>query len=171
MEKRVQNAIDIFLDAINDGTLAKGTCIACAVGNLVAKGLDAKIVKSNNCANYFACTEENTHWSNLFVTTSSSVSGTIGQVIRRDCIDDPDVVKNISATEFTWQELAKIEYAFETNTKIHNNEYNSYKKKEIRADQINGLKAVVEVMLTFSNDTETSVSEVFTKKAELIPIK
>lgn len=38
MTQRVQKAIDIFLDAINNGTLAKGSCTRCAVGNLVRAG-------------------------------------------------------------------------------------------------------------------------------------
>ena len=43
MTERISKAIDIFLDAVNNGTLAKGTCIACAVGNLVAHGMGGEI--------------------------------------------------------------------------------------------------------------------------------
>ena len=45
MTPRIQEAIDVFLDAINNGTLAKGTCTACAVGNLAAHYTNGKIFR------------------------------------------------------------------------------------------------------------------------------
>jgi len=90
------------------------------------------------------------------------------------CIDirhlyNKEVKENIDATKFTWQELAAIEHAFERNTNIRVNSYDFSSPEEIRADQIRGLEAVVKVMLTFDECTE-NVQEVFTNKAELIPI-
>src|SRR5690606_24288790 len=46
MTPRIQKAIDIFLDAINNGTLAKGDPCGCAVGNLVANSKGLKLTKS-----------------------------------------------------------------------------------------------------------------------------
>jgi len=161
MEKRIEKAIDIFLDALNEGTLAKGSCIACAVGNLVAAGLDAKITYSNNG---FKCNKNNFMWGLYFNTSNNN------QVIYESEKHHISVISNIEATDFTAEELMKIEYAFETNTYILYIDYNEYSKKEIMEDQIKGLKAVVDVMLTFNNDTTTNVDAVFTNKAKkLIP--
>lgn len=143
MTQRIKNAIDIWLDAVNNGTLAKATCAACAVGNLVAHGLKGEINE------YLVCDKENTDWANLFVTGEGHV-----QNIDLSYEDHKEVIKNIKATEFSWQELAKIEKAFETNTKIRWTRYNRYTKEEIRADQLKGLAACVQVMLNFDNCDE-----------------
>lgn len=165
MTTRVQNAIDVFLDALNEGTLAKGTCVACAVGNLVAAGLGAKIFKERG---FFRCDTDNYSWSDIFATTWGGQNKRFGLLES----NNPDIIKikkMMETTGFTPQELAKIEFAFETNCSIPHNRYFQHSKKEIRQDQIKGLKAVVEVMMTF-DDIKEDVNEVFTKKAELIPV-
>jgi len=164
MEARVERAIDIFLDAINNGTLAKGTCKACAVGNLVAAGMGAKIFKVN-MVRRFGCDMANDAWGEAFATNGFS------QSVYEKELNDPMVIQNISATEFTWQELAAIEFAFERTTIINVMSYDDAEPSEIRADQIRGLEAVVKVMLSFSNDKESDVKQVFTDKAELIEIR
>ena len=156
MEQRVKNAIDTFLDAIKNETLAKGTCIACAVGNLVAKGLDAKVVKREGG---FICNKQNSEWEELFLTAFGE------QTINKYNAHKPEIIKNIEATEFSWQELAQIEKVFETNTKIYYSDYDYHTPSEILDDRIRGLEAVIEVMLSFSNDKVTDVKQVFTEKA------
>lgn len=165
MTKRVENAIDVFLDALNEGTLAKGSCIACAVGNLVASGLNGKIlsIKDDFGQLDFKCTVDNLSWSDLFITSFD------GQHIYEDSLKDKKVLHNIDATDFSWQELAQIENTFEKNCKINYHSYCVHTKEEIRKDQIKGLEAVVQLMLTFDED-KTDVKKVFTKKAELITI-
>ena len=78
-------------------------------------------------------------------------------------------IESIKNVPFTVEELKQIEFAFETNTEISFEKYQHHSPKEIREDQIKGLAAVVKVMLSFDNQ-EDSVEEVFTSKAELIPI-
>jgi hypothetical protein len=168
MTKRIQTAIDIFLDAINEGTLAKGSCVACAVGNLVANGMDAKVIPNG----VFFETEPsvpNAIWSSLFCTSDNRqfVKSDIHEEIKDSWYQV--LQKAIKKIEFTIDELAKIEYAFETNTKIIHTQYDNYTKEEVRADQIKGLEAVVKLMLTFDEQVD-DVKEVFTKKAELIPL-
>lgn len=166
MTPRIQKAIDIFLDAINQGTLAKGSCAACAVGNLVANGIGGKIYKKNNDFDlrfYFDCDKENSYWGRLFYTADGR------QRFNEESIFYEKAIENIKATDFTLKELMKIEYAFETNTCIDFNIYNNYSKEEIRKDQIKGLEAVVKVMLEFDEQRD-DVKEVFTSKAELIPL-
>ncbi len=106
MEKRVEKAIDIFLDALNNGTLAAGTCAACAVGNLVAAGIGIKAIipHKNNEQKYIVC--ENEHWA-VDILKSRDVM-----------FDSTKSLKCIAATDFTISELIKIERAFERNTNI-----------------------------------------------------
>jgi hypothetical protein len=138
---RIQKAIDIFLDALNEGTLSKGSCSTCAVGNL--------------------CNGDNS-WNQLFVTIQEE-NGEYFQELN-SYTKEPDknykkillekAKKAISKTDFLLQELAQIEYAFETNTKIHWTCYFYFSSEQIRQDQINGLKAVIEVMMTFDDCKE-----------------
>jgi hypothetical protein len=166
MTERVQKAIDIFLDAINDGTLAKGTCTACAVGNLVAHGKGGKIIKSRE-GGPFECSESNTAWAAAFFSNWE------GQTVSSRFFSNSAVIEDVSATDFTLKELMKIEWAFESNTDIHCLNHDEYSPEEVRQDQIKGLAAVVKVMLSFDSEKEIQDKEVydcFTSKAELIPI-
>jgi len=158
MEKRVSNAIEVFLKAIDKGTLAKGTCVACAVGNLVAHGMGAEIVNIKLTGD-FKCSENNAYWYDLIVYPSKELDETY--------LQDSNVLSNIESTEFTWEELKQIENAFENNTKIMCINYFYHSESEILDDQIKGLEAVIKVMLSFSNDAETNVKEVFTNRVKL----
>lgn len=156
--KRIKEAIDVFLDALNDGTLAKGNCSGCAVGNLVAASQNCKIQLLDN-----KLITNSTHfWYDVFYTGGS-------KQIFNECNITEEVIEEIQRTNFTLIELAKIEFVFETSTQIRFSRYARYSKEEIRADQLKGLEAVVKVMLEFDNCKET-VREVFTEKAELIPV-
>jgi hypothetical protein len=172
MTKRIQNAIDIFLDAINEGTLAKGTCTACAVGNLVAHGMGSKVVKGGRFDYTTEPSVDNTNWNDLFMTDSFGY-----QSLRShnpngldEMIKQPEYKSLRDAMEkidFTVDELRQIEYVFETNTELTYHVYRNHTKEEVRADQIKGLEAVVKLMLTFDEQVD-DVKEVFTTKAEAI---
>ncbi len=154
--ERIQKAIDIFLDAINNGTLAKGTCAACAVGNLVGYEMDIKPEIVPTFLNG-KTPRPNTHWMSVIRScgepTFSREEG------KRQC----------DLTDFSIEELNLIEQAFENNTTIMYFNYDRYTKEEIRADQIKGLEAVIKVMLEFDGQKD-DVKKVFTSKAELIPV-
>ena len=165
MTERITTAIDIFLDAVNNRTLAKGTCVACAVGNLVAHGMGGEI-KFNTERDYedmFQSNVENDSWVYAFCTHE----GVQGRFKWNE--DKEAVQQNISATDFTIDELAQIEFAFETNTKIDVFDYNQSTAEEIRADQIKGLEAVINLMMTF-DDVKADVKEVFTNKLEPVSV-
>jgi hypothetical protein len=170
MQKRVENAINIFLDALNNKTLVKGDCTKCAVGNLIREGCKYSNMEYNKD---ILPLEGDTiiNWSMLFCTEYGI------QKFHKDKIDRvlyiyPEVKKQFDSVDFTIEELAEIEKTFERNTKIYGCQYERFSEEEIRKDQIKGLEAVVKVMLGFSEkDRDISVYEVFTKKAELIPIQ
>lgn len=171
MQNRIEKAIDTFLDALNEGTLAKGYCKACAVGNLVAKGLKGKIsILKNDGFIYVDCNVENDNWGNLFLTSK----GVQSKYNYGPCDITNKALENIEATDFSMEELMKIEYAFETNTEIMIQNYSDYSREAIRQDQINGLKAVIKVMEGFEVNPEfkqNSYADEFENKANLIPLK
>lgn len=151
---RLERTIDIFLDAINNGTLAKGSCVACAVGNLVANGLNAKIFQDSY--GFFYCKKDNIFWRNLFITIKNNM-----QIKNKDIILEK---KLEGLTEYSIEELALIEYTFETNTFISYLKYPCYTEKEIKQDQINGLSAVIELIKSFDNDKSFNIEKKFINK-------
>ena len=167
MENRITRAIDTFLDAINNGTLAKGTCIACAVGNLVAKGANAEIIKEDG---FLTCDYLNTRWNEFFMTPIGNKNQMLFDEEKIVPYILDQALDNISKTEFSKKELAAIEFAFETNTEITWQQYKNFSKKEIRQDQINGLTAVIKVMESFSPELTENYTEAFVNKAQLIPV-
>lgn len=169
MTQRISHAIDVFLRAIEQGTLAKGDCTACAVGNLVADSIGGVITREERLSRVdkvlgiittFRCNLPNHNWAKLFFTAGKEqikiYSFATGKIIYKN-------------TGFTVEELAKIEYAFETNTQITAVNYSKHTKEEIRQDQIKGLEAVIQVMLDF-DDCKELVQDVFTSKAQLIEV-
>lgn len=146
MTERIQEAIDVFLDAINNGTLAKGDCSACAVGNLLAHGIKKAGVNINS-----------TLWKYAFCTYDNGK-----QVINKENYD----MKIFKYSKFTPAELAKIEYAFEINTSIPEWNYVLETPAEIKQDQIRGLHAVIEVMKGM-DDVTFNTKDVFTDKVNI----
>lgn len=165
MTPRIENAINVFLKALEQGTLAKAACTACAVGNLVADGMNHDINLDDDYKPFIA---RNAYWGSLFTTTDGKQRISDPDYLRK--LEYEKAVDNIESTEFTQEELMAIEYAFETNTEIIISCYKDTSKQDIRADQMKGLEAVVEVMMDF-DDVKDSIQEVFTSKAELIPCK
>lgn len=165
MTPRIERAINVFLDAINNGTLAKATCAACAVGNLVAAGMKIKPIIPDSVKKDESEIVDNEHWMYRIIELRE------GRVRPYYILQNPEKADRcIAATEFNLKELNEIERAFEMATVIYFEDYSFYSKERIREDQINGLAAVVKVMLEF-DDCKDSVEEVFTKRAELIPIE
>lgn len=165
MTERIRKAIDIFLDAINNGTLAKGSCTVCAVGNLVVAGKGGRITLLGN--GNFSCSVVNDYWYNgPFIMGESVVTE---EWYKYASMSVPLMMEEIRATDFTLIELVAIERVFEDNTRIHYLNYDRSSAEEVRADQIRGLEAVVKVMLEFDEQPD-DVKEVFTKKAELITV-
>lgn len=150
---RLERTVDIFLDAINNGTLAKGTCVACAVGNLVAHGLNAKIKQYPNKT--FGCSKNNHFWRYLFITDNNIQK-------RNKDIFYEKMLKGL--TEYSIEELALIEYTFETNTFISYISYQDYTKEEVKQDQINGLSAVIELIKTFDENKSFDIQKEFVDK-------
>lgn len=162
MTPRISKAIDIFLDALNKGLLASGTCACCAVGNLVAAAMGYKPVLYP-VEPMIAPMQKNEVWIRSFQPNIGP--GELHPKYRNISLEEAN--KAIEATDFTLKELKLIESAFEANTHIPIWLYAHKTPEEIRVDQINGLEAVVKVMLEFDKQPD-EVREVFTVRAEAL---
>ena len=140
MTPRFEKAYNALVKAFFEGTLAKGDCSACAVGNIVA---DAQ----GGCIDFFLgqayCNTDNWFWSKLFMTIGGN------QVINHPFYDqEKGLALTIETlTGYTYLEMAKVEKAFEQNTHIDIEDYSKYTFLDILEDQYRGLCAVVDVML------------------------
>ena len=163
MTQRFEKAYNALLNAFMNDTLAKGTCTACAVGNIVADAMGAKVYSQHSDSSIvFRCSNNNDWWKEMFIT------GNDGQRITK--ISQNSEVKKLrkdilNLTGYTWRELARVEKAFEENTKIRYNKYFDYTPEEIMQDQFNGLMAVMDVLIELEEIKEgQQYKDTFKKK-------
>ncbi len=117
--ERFNKALSKLIKAFFNDDLKKESCSHCAVGNI--------------CNNDDA-------WSVVFLCIPDE-----GQNIYLEYYKGyPKSV--IDKTGYSLYQLAKVEKAFEFNTKIPFNRYRFHTKDEIMKDQFNGLMAVVDVL-------------------------
>lgn len=145
MTQRFEKAYNALYNAFMNDTLAKGTCTACAVGNIVADAMGAKVYSQGDMDSIsFHCSNDNHWWGEMFVT------GSDGQSITK--ISENSKVKQLrkkilNLTGYTWRELAKVEKAFEESTKIQHTHYLECTPEEVMEDQFKGLMAVMDVLI------------------------
>lgn len=151
--ERFERAVKALVQAFFNDTLAKEDCTMCAVGNICEGKKD---------------------WSAVFITTTH-----FGQFIAEDCYVNDYQYRNgdiyhpkqvIDKTGYTWQELAKVEAAFESNTRIPKQVYYKYSKTEIMEDQFNGLMAVVDVLCEIDKIDPAPYKMKFEYNQELLPV-
>lgn len=150
-----ENTVGILVKAYQNDTLRHGNCVACAVGNIVAANLGICDIQ-----NPFEWREKAQEvpdivsgWSSVFMTGIQSKK----QTVRPEILDFDKTAKlQIDSTGYTWQELAKVEYAFETASKGNNDDEWMF----------NGLLAVYDVLCEIH---EVNKDEV--KSGELIFVK
>ncbi len=162
MTQRFEKAYNALYNAFMNDTLASGTCSACAVGNIVADSMGGKVEKLYT--GEFHCDIDNEWWKHLFITSPT------GQTISK--LKESGSVKYFrkkifNLTGYRWYELAKVEYAFEKNTKIKNTYYDEHTEQEIMEDQFNGLMAVMDVLIKLDEVAEgQKYKDTFKKKRE-----
>lgn len=136
--KRFDNAISALVEAYLHGTLAAGTCVACAVGNMIAKASGMKI-QPNNFNPYDDYNQTLPQWGAALL------------IARHRCaFVTPDELQiqidNVVRTGYSLEEIERIETAFENNTHISFRQYSVRDDQQIDTDQYNGLMAVVDVL-------------------------
>lgn len=121
-------SVDILLDAYNKGTLFHRNCNACAVGNLVAKACGYPLIKTLDGITFWD-NDKGAKWSDVFVTN--------GSIQEMDLLEyKGEAKRQIDSTGISLENLATIEYAFETIR---------YGKDQ-KTNQYLGLVAVLNVM-------------------------
>lgn len=117
--------VDVLIDAYNNGELEHGNCDACAVGNICKEAsLKTGI--------------DNREWIWVFCTGFDEEEG---EYIQNRLCTLPQAFQLIEATGYTVEELAQIEWVFETAIPVDKRYYYSYIK--IKQGQYMGLCAVL----------------------------
>lgn len=144
-ENRFDEAIKALVKGFFKGTLAKGNCMACAVGNIVNHSIGQKIETSL----LNTIDAAGTFWYDALVPDISS---------------DEEISngeKEIQTTGYSVDEIRRIERTFEYHTEIDYDDYPTNYKKDpaIIKDQYNGLMAVVEVLCELEGHNEEKLKE------------
>jgi hypothetical protein len=116
MEASFDNTVSILVKAFLEGTLTKGHCCACAVGNICATAIGAKVSIEGRTITGLGMAEWSDYtpvWQRAFATSDcdgESMQTTWPEKYERL----PAVKEQIDATGYKWEQLARIEYAFES---------------------------------------------------------
>lgn len=130
-QERFERAMKTLIQAFFNDTLAKGDCCKCAVGNICGGSA----------------------WRHVFATEHACLPQKFDMSKYNG-----DAKIQIESTGYSAEELARMESAFEKNTKLDGSCFGVYPtshftrpelrttKEAIMQDQFNGLMAVVEVL-------------------------
>lgn len=150
--ERFNRAYNALIRAYFEGTLAKGTCAACAVGNICADAIGVKLIPGD-----FANYGDNAQWMWLFHFRPS-----IENMNR--------AILLISRTGYSVEEITVIESAFEFGASIAYMRYDEFGEQQILEDQFNGLSAVVDVLCELDNveNTDKALNNEFRNHPKLV---
>ncbi len=136
-----EKTVDILVQAYFNDTLRHGDCAACAVGNLInaRKKFSTEERKKLNALGGY----EREGWSEVFCTYNRTQQEIIPFNYKGLA------KKQIDLTGYTYNQLAKIEKAFET----------ADAGKSDEDWMFNGLMAVIDVLDKIHKNTDTNVTE------------
>jgi hypothetical protein len=133
--------VSVLVKAYLNDTLVHGACSACAVGNIVAAATGKQaLINETSCTgfeNHYWSDGSKIHWWDVFSTCC-------GGQRKEPTRYHSSARKEIDATGYTWQELARIEFAFETAPGNMGN----YRDE---VWMFNGLMSVIDVLATIHN--------------------
>jgi hypothetical protein len=135
MRPTFNQTVNVLVQAYLNDTLIHGYCAACAVGNIVASSMGIEVLKEDDFSVPY-WSKSNPEWPTVFLCTGEDPAKKDFQVITPDGYKNPKVKIEIDSTGYTWQELAKIEFAFESVPYSRNRENRMYE----------GLMKVVDVL-------------------------
>lgn len=145
MTKRFEKAYNALCDAFFKGTLAKGTCTACACGNIVAAAMGESVLLNPE---KIECSFGPSNWG-----TARTFDIYRMKYVPQDPVYAGHTQRNIEElTGYSPLEMCEIENAFEKTCKIMVHSYLDHKEEEILEDQYNGLCAVFEVLCELDNE-------------------
>ena len=124
-KEHFDRTLKILVNAYLNNSLVQGNCHACAVGNMIAASLDIKYDQDLKWIGRPVA------WSQVFVTLNYKIAQ-----VKRPWAYTGEAREQINSTGYSWQELARMEYAFERAPRGKTKEEHMF----------NGLMAVVEVL-------------------------
>lgn len=149
------HTVNVLVRAYIDGTLLHNDCAACAVGNIISDSIGARVEKDPFFGGSWirGGTEITIGWPEVFC---SSRAGTGQEINPNKYVGQ--IRRQIDASGYAWQELAKIEKAFESAQKPLDID-----SRAVEDDNdewmFNGLMAVVDVLADIHNIDLTSKEE------------
>lgn len=155
--ERFRKAYNALLGAYFNGKLGKGDCTMCAVGNICKEPAEKLGVLNHSWKDkFFTDGKGNSNYANVGeIITKSGIPLLIEYLdkneqesARRRLINAETLIKH---TGYSQKELARIEKAFERNTKINVLDYSDTPEQDILNDQFNGLNAVIDVLVELDN--------------------
>jgi len=137
MKAEFNNTVSILVKGYLSGTLYKGSCAACAVGNICAAALGVQVDPSDLSDNGWVDSEEGPMWHHLFMTNAGGWQNRFYQQedFEPELICNQMGIEQAQKTGYTVSDLARIEKAFE-GAELGYNDEASYA----------GLMAVVDVL-------------------------
>lgn len=156
MTQRFKKAYDALCKSFFEGTLAKGTCVACAIGNIVSDALGQEVILPKEFYENSKMMEKVFPWNELRRPRRSFDPPDLRFVPETDL--PPQHIQNDAfLTELTGYnnlERCLIEGAFEGNTEISFDQYFTRSEQDILEDQYKGLCATFEVMCKLDGVSE-----------------
>jgi hypothetical protein len=134
-QEKFDDTINILVAAYLNNSLMHRNCHACAVGNMIAAHLN--ITYDQN----LKWIGRQVAWKEVFVTFRYHPTQ-----IKRPWAYTGEAKAQIDATGYSWQELSRLEYAFEKAAKGNTQEEHLF----------NGLMAVVDVLCQIHEVTQTA---------------
>lgn len=149
-KERFDRTVAILVKAYLNNTLVHSNCYACAVGNMVAAGLGIKYTIRGAFGRKLTWEGDyefpaSKGWAAVFCSDeeiNDDGDSEIHQEIDEDALLQDAAIKQISATGYSWQELARIEYAFESAPGRNDNQ---------DVWMFNGLMSVIDVLASIDN--------------------
>lgn len=146
MTTRFKNAVDSLVSAFFKDELTKGSCSNCALGCIIAHSFQL-----NNIVDVPV-----NFWKEAFITSENI------QIVNSKYFDHLFLLKMVESTQYSIDEMMRIEYAFETNTLINWDLLAQKSNDEILQDLFNGLMAVVEVLCEIDRiEMDTAFKQMF----------
>lgn len=140
-ENLYHKTVDILVQAYFNDTLEHDNCFACAVGNIVASGCNIELEKTHGFSAVTWNSLQLPYWKTVFLT---------GDCTQRVNPQNYKGIakKQIDATGYSWEQLAIIEYAFESAIKGNSSEEYMF----------NGLMSVIEALDEIHENKDPEVS-------------
>lgn len=148
-EELYNKSVDILVNAYMNDTLQHHNCYACAVGNIISASLGINIIKNKHTH----CLQD-LFWEgyNPYGTKGSKFPQWYSAIINRSSsINKEEVEREVNSTGYSFEELVRIERAFERASQEEDFMFNS-------------LMAVIDVLDIIHENTDVEVTKVSKSK-------